>query len=167
MPQLRQFHPPQGHLISQWGPYGDDASDEELFERYCELGHMPATLTFRTMWPRTLRALSFQDLAEREVQHRHWRCEQERPGEHIQVFQVQFDLGEGDGPWWRSEYVGCRHCEGWGPRTSLACPEHQFALSERQLQILWIMTTMMAGTSLAPMPTMYILESMSNVSARA
>ena len=53
------------------------------------------------------------------------------------MFQVQFDLGEGDGPWWRSAYVGCRLCEGWGPRTSLACPEHQFALSERELQILW------------------------------
>ena len=82
--------PPQGHLISPWREYGDVASNEEL-------GHLPATLILRTMRPRTVRALSFQNLAEREAQHRQWRCEYEKPGERIQVFQVEFDNGDHDG----------------------------------------------------------------------
>ena len=123
--------PPQGHLISPWREYGDVASNEDE-----ELGHIPATLILRTMRPKSLRALSFQNLAEREAQHRHWRCEYEKPGQRIQVFQVQFEFGEGEGARWRSEYVGCRRCLGSWP-CPLVCPDHQFALNEYQLKLLW------------------------------
>ena len=99
---------------------------------------MPATLTFRTMRPRTARAISFRDLAEREVQHKHGRCEQERPGEHVQVFQVDFGYDSDGRPTLdeKPSPVDCRRCMGRWP-SPLACPDHQFALSERQLQFLW------------------------------
>ena len=130
--------PPHGHPISQDREYADDSSDEELFNQFCEIGHMPATLTFRIMRPRTVRAMSFQDLAEREVQHKYSRCERERPGEHVQVFQVDFGYDSEGRPTLdeKPSPVDCRCCMGRAPGP-LACPDHQFALSECQLRFLW------------------------------
>ena len=56
------------------------------------------------------------------------------------MFQVEFDDGDSDDGrsslFFRPSPLGCRRCEGSWPYP-LVCPDHQFALSEYQLLLLW------------------------------
>ena len=56
----------------------------------------------------------------------------------MQVFQVDFGYDNDSRPTLdeKPSPVDCRRCMGRAP-SPLACPDHQFALSERQMQLLW------------------------------
>ena len=56
------------------------------------------------------------------------------------MFQVEFDDGDSDGGrpslYFRPSPLDCRRCLGSWP-CPLVCPDHQFALNEYQLKLLW------------------------------
>ena len=132
---------PQGHPISQSWESVDDSSDEELFNRFCVKDHksdmdvlcgrIQKKVSFRTP-----RENAFQELAERKVPHRQWRCKEHfRQWEMVQVFQVKFDYEDGSFP--VKDTGGCKSCSGQWLPDGLACPYHQLASRESQLYELW------------------------------